>query len=182
MKIVLIGDSIIRRLSVDQINNLKERLNNSELSNLASGKGVDTKELLNQLGNMDLEDVDYVIVSIGNNDAGKDFGVEKFEENLNRIIDLITKKSKLILLMVSPVDTIRFGKEGIEFNERLIKYYDSEKKLLLNHPEVKAIDNWDDFMNMMNKGEDMHIEDGVHLNELGYKVVFDKLEKLIMED
>ncbi len=63
-------------------------------------------------------------------------------------------------------------------NEIMKNYHDAAKQVCIDQ-KVEFIDSWNIFGGMIDQNNDYHVEDGIHMNDHGYEVLTDKLNKLI---
>lgn len=64
------------------------------------------------------------------------------------------------------------------FNNNIDKYNQVIKELSIKY-KVHFIDSKLIYGEFLDKGENYHIDDGMHLNEIGYQVLIEELSKLI---
>ena len=181
--IALLGDSTFARLNREGEEGyfylLKEFFPLSKIFDLSSG-GANVLVGITQVSNKNLKSGTYVFVMFGTNDAAswKKVPIEEFESTYKKLLDvLVSIKCKPILVTLPPVNTKKQAPPG-RSNEELEKYSGVVKALAKNY-NAKLIDLYKIIIKEM-KREDVHCEDGVHLNEVGYRLLLREM-KLVAE-
>jgi lysophospholipase L1-like esterase len=136
-----------------------------------------------------------VIVQIGVNDsswsgesgdAGVGLPIEKYEENMQKIIDAVKPIcSKLILVGLSSCDESKtmpvFWGDFYYSNEQ-IKRYEDVLEGIAEKNNISFIPIFDEFYSQIKLGKD-YLPDGLHPNNDGhefiYKLVLDKVDRII---
>ena len=178
--IVLFGDSLFGRFGRDCILKLENAVKNITVYNCAAG-GFDTNDGLKRADFISKLEADYVCLSFGANDSspfnGQPVPLEEFTNNLLSIIKAFNH-SKIILFPCPPVHDPSDPVETKDYNNLLIKYNEVVKDVALKTAS-EFIDSQTIFGELLSKGENYHIEDGLHLNNLGYQKLIEELAKLI---
>jgi len=122
---------------------------------------------------------DVLLLSCGANDAYCGIDLAAYLADMRRIIRCFSKNLPIVLVPPLPVDTIRFGLEGRKFNQLIRPFNRACLTLAGQFEHLRAIDTWPLFSDLLKKGVDYHIEDGVHLNNIGYETLFTALAALL---
>ena len=174
MKIVLFGDSMLARFNNKLIDQLEEKIADSEVYNCAAG-GWDTDDCAKKAPYIGSLKPDMVIVSLGTNDgaAWKQVPLERFKINLNAILDDF-KDSRVVFFPAAPVNESRQNPDFGRINDLMHQYFDATKEVCIRRG-IEYIDSWAIFHPLLEKGEDYHIDDGVHFNDHGNDILIDKI-------
>jgi lysophospholipase L1-like esterase len=178
MKIVLFGDSLLAQAGKHRIESLEAKLPGADVYNCAAG-GWNSDDCLKKSLYIANLNPDTVIMSLGTNDAApwKQLDLELFKENLPKIFNTFSK-SELVYFLPPPVSEAKESKQKFISNIGLKQYYDTAAQLAKDN-NIKIIDSWNLFMPMQEKGEDYHVEDGVHLKDVAYEIVFAEVAKIL---
>lgn len=178
--VVLFGDSLFGRFGRDYILKLESAVENITVYNCATG-GFNTSDGLKRADFISKLEADYVCLSFGANDSspfkGQPVPLEEFAKNLFSIIKSFSG-SKIILFPCPPVHDPNDPIETKNYNDLLVQYNKVVKDVALK-TDSGFIDSQTIFGELLNKGENYHIEDGLHLNNLGYQKLLEELAKLI---
>jgi lysophospholipase L1-like esterase len=155
----LVGDSHLTDTSPRQVTKLGPRLRAAgfDVTTLAQG-GLDTRQALIQTPP---RDVDWVVYSFGTNDAApwKQVPPDEFERNYARLLASAAGAAQLVLGPPPVVD-----RPGGRSNAAVREYSDIAARLSPAHGDILiALINHLSTSNL--------VEDGVHLNDLGYATV-----------
>lgn len=178
--IVLFGDSLFGRFGRDYVLQLEEAIQNVTVYNCATG-GFNTRDGLKRADFIAQLQADYVCLSFGSNDAspakGQPVPLEEFAQNLVSIIKSFTG-SKIILFPCPPVYDPNDPMETKKFNDVLVEY-NAAIKNIAKELSVDFIDSEAVYGKLLEKGEIYHLEDGLHLNNVGYQRLIDEFTRLI---
>lgn len=178
--VVLFGDSLFGRFGRDYILKLENAVKNITVYNCAAG-GFDTRDGIKRADYIAKLKADYVCLSFGANDCsplkGQPVSIEDFENNLLSIIQSFTG-SKIILFPCPPVYDPNDLDKSKTFNDILVQYNAKIEDIALS-TNSKFIDSETVYGELLDNNEDYHLEDGVHLNNLGYQKLIEELAKLL---
>jgi lysophospholipase L1-like esterase len=116
-------------------------------------------------------------MSFGTNDAApwKLVQMEIFKKNLMQIFKLFSA-AHIVYFLPPPVQE----SESFPLPNRLLKqYYDSALEMAQLH-QIDSIPSLDIFGQLLAKGDHYHLEDGVHLNDLGFAKLIENISKLVL--
>lgn len=178
--IILFGDSLFGRFGRDHILHLESLLEESMVHNCAAG-GFDTREGLRRAPYIAQLKANVVCLSFGANDASPlkraPVPISEFKTNLTAIIAAFAG-SKIVLFPCPPV----YNKDDVpgsgEFNALLAPYTEVIKEVA-HTTNASLIDSEKVYGALRDRGEIYHIEDGLHLNDLGYSVLVTELAHAI---
>lgn len=174
--IILFGDSLFSRMTRNYILQLESLLGDVMVHNCATG-GFDTRDGKKRADFIATLHADYVCLSFGANDAGPFSGhpvpLEEFEKNLISIITSF-KGSNIILFPCPPVNDPNDVVGTKEYNE-LLTVYNNTIITVAQKMHVQCIDSVTVYGRLMQAGENYHIEDGLHLNDVGYQMLLHEL-------
>lgn len=178
--IVLFGDSFFGRFGREYILRLEGVAKNITVYNCAAG-GFDTRDGLKRADFIARLKAEYVCISFGANDSspfkGQSIPIEEFAKNLTSIIKSFVN-SKVILFTCPPVYDPNDPMETKKIND-IIYQYNVVIKDIATKTNLDCIDSETIYGKLLEKGENYHIEDGLHLNNLGYQVLIEELSRLI---
>lgn len=176
--IVFLGDSILARKHQDGVIALAPRVKNAfpavTVISYAAG-GATSQQCLARLGDVTVPSNSLVIISLGMNDAApwKQISLEEFLKNYELLLAKLTSCT-LVLVAPYPVDVDKQIPPGRD-NETL-RSYAQEVSVLAQQHKVAVIDLFRVIGGAAAEGEDLHVSDGVHLNDRGYSLFFDQLK------
>ncbi|HSX04902.1 MAG TPA: GDSL-type esterase/lipase family protein [Candidatus Saccharimonadales bacterium] len=178
--IIFVGDSILTRESQDNVAGLAPRLRlrfrDIEVRIIAAA-GSNSSQTLASLAGRVLPDDSLVIVSVGMNDAApwKSVPIKEFKENYTRILDILGGRL-VILVTPYPVHTGKQRQPGRN-NEVIERYAQVIQELARTH-NVAYIDMYSIVYSTMHTA-DLHVSDGVHLNDTGYGLLTEAVSPLV---
>ena len=175
MNIILFGDSLLGRLGKIPISQLEDRISGSTIYNCATG-GFNSNDGAKRASYIGTLSPDVVIFSFGVNDTApwKSMVSEgDFLRNMNSIFGAFPESRKLMLLC--PHINLADQAQTNEFNASLDSYYTALKKPCKENL-VRVIDT-DQVVASL--GEDYHIEDGRHMNNIAYELVIEAIAQTI---
>ena len=179
-KLVLFGDSLFAHLSKSYLLELEGRLKEYDIYNCAVG-GWDSGDCVKKGPYIASLEADTVVISVGTNDASpwKQVDINALKNNIISLIQIFNG-SKLMFFLPPPINEDVLSKDSKRkslTNDLMKQYHDSIKEICVSQ-NVTYVDSWSVFMPMIESGNDYHVEDGIHLNEEAYDVLFDELKKL----
>ena len=180
-KLVLFGDSLFGKVNKTKSLMLEKALDQEfDVYNCATG-GWNTNDLLKKAPFIATLDADLFIVSVGTNDGSpwKQVNINDFERNLGPILDEFSN-SNVILFPPPPVHEESRPKDKQIPNETMKAYYDAAVRVCVKGG-IPYIHSWEIFMELQNRTQSYHVEDGVHLSEYGYEVLFGEISKVIKQ-
>ncbi|MGZ0017625.1 GDSL-type esterase/lipase family protein [Yeosuana sp. AK3] len=167
--IVFLGNSI-----TENAGDWSKRFNNPKAKNRGIA-GDTTDGVLARLGELTYCEPKQVFILIGINDLFRDdMTSEKVYENILKIVNQIHEKSSNTTIFVHtilPTNTVKI-KEKIQITNTLLRNAASKNPYQLIELHTEFTDN-DGLMNMQLSN------DGVHLNETGYRIWMKKIINLI---
>ena len=159
LRVALVGDSHLTDTSSRQVTKLGPRLRAAgfNVTTLARG-GLDTRQALVQTPP---RDADWIVYSLGTNDAApwKQVRRNEFELNYTRLLASAAGRAQLVLGPPQVVD-----RPGGRSNAVIRKYSDIAARVSRAHGAA--------FVALIDHLSTLDLaEDGVHLNDLGYATV-----------
>ena len=177
--VVLFGDSHLGHFGWRWMSKLETELKNFIVYNCAAG-GLNTRDGMKQAPFISKLKPDYVILSFGGNDAAtwKDgVPIKEFEFNYSQITERF-RDSKIILFLPPPANDLKDAKGTRRYNESLSEYNELIREISKKR-ETGLIDSEKIYGKLLDRGKNYHEEDGVHLNDAGYKILIKELVKQI---
>jgi len=178
MKIVLFGDSMLARFNNKLIDQLETKIPGSEVYNCAAG-GWDTDDCVKKAAYIGSLKPDAVTISLGTNDGAgwKLVPVERFKANLNAILNSF-EGSRVVFFPAAPVNESRQNPDFGRTNDLMKEYSDATKEVCADRG-IEYIDSWAIFHPLLEKGEDYHINDGVHFNDYGNDLLINHIAEVL---
>lgn len=178
--IVLLGDSILARTYQDDskalIPRLREYFSNINITSYAVS-GANSMQTLEQLKSLSIPQDSVFMISLGMNDAApwKQIKLNDFISNYQQILHLLSGHP-IVLLTPYPVDIHKQVPPGRD-NHLLWVYSDKIMMLAREHGLV-GLDIYS-LIEKASNGKDLYVSDGVHLNDHGYKILFNSIEHIL---
>jgi len=178
-KLVIFGDSLFGRLGKHLIINMEEQLPGYDVYNCAAG-GWDTNDCVKKAPYIAKLEPDVLIISLGTNDAcpWKQVDLKTYEENIPRIFAAFPS-SRIIYFLPPPINETKLEPKRQTLNNEIMKQYHDTAKEVCDKHNVTVLDSWNVFMPLLDRGDDYHIEDGIHLSDEGYDALINNLAQLI---
>lgn len=178
MKVILFGDSLFAQFGKTQVLKLEKQIADADVYNCAVG-GWDSNDCVKKAPYIAQLKPGVLIISLGTNDASswKLVELEKFKENVNKIIDIF-RGSKFIYFLPPPSDETKQTPGRIRKNETTKQYHDAAKHIC-EEKGALTINSWDIFKPMLDRGEVYHVDDGTHLEENAYDIIITEIAKLL---
>lgn len=178
--LVLYGDSLAERIGKTLILRLQDVLDNEYLIHNFGAGGFNTTDCLARASFIIKLPIDIIFISLGTNDAKpwKPVELSVYKENIQKLIEIF-EADKIVWLLPPPLDEpkLQAAHKGLS-NQIVAQYRDTAKQILTDN-SVRFIDTEKVFQQLIERGIDYHVEDGVHLNETGYDAIFSELKTLI---
>lgn len=181
-KLVLFGDSLFARCSKHLMLLLEARLYaHYDAYNCAVG-GWDSSDIVKKAPYIATLKPEVVVISVGTNDASpwKQVELADFEANIKQILQAFNG-SKVIFFLPPPVHAASLP-AGKEISNQDVKQYHDAAKAIVEKAGAGFINSWEIFMPLQEKGESYHIDDGVHLNDRGYDLLFTAIKEVILSE
>lgn len=178
-KLVLFGDSLFGKVGRPETLMLEKALGgNYDVYNCATG-GWSTVDLVRKAPFIARLQPDVVVISVGTNDAApwREITLKDFKKNLPIIADAF-EGSRIIFFPPPPISEDTQSKAKQRNNSDLHGYHDAIKSFC-NARSLDYIDAWSVFESLQKRGETYHVEDGVHLSDHGYEVLFEAMREVV---
>ena len=176
-KLVLFGDSLLAQINKTLTLELEEKVPNSIVYNCATS-GFDTNDCLIRASSVARIGADYIIIALGTNDAApwKQVQITKFKENLGKIVDIF-QGQKIIFFLPPPVDEAKQAPDRKRISKTVTEYREAVRETLGSKVDYLNSDEF--YGKLIDQDVEYHTDDGVHLNSVGYSVLFSELAKVI---
>ena len=177
--IIFIGDSIIEYYPLQELFGTSKNIVNRGIRGYQIG-------LLRE--NLDVhlygDSVDQIVLLIGTNDIGKDVPMNEALNNLESVIQIISRDyplSQIKLVSILPVN------EGEDFrqtvyirtNEKIKMWNQAYQDLATSYMQVEYIPVFDSLLDEAGQLKPTYTTDGLHLSVSGYQVLSSSLRKHI---
>ncbi len=177
--VVLFGDSLLANMSKGFTSIIERKIKNISVYNCAIG-GINTMDGLKMAKMIVKLKPNLVILSFGANDAAtwkQNVPQEKFKKNLDSIVKIFFR-SKIILFPCPFSNDSNDIAGSKKYNSSLEKYNDIVSDVAKKNKAL-VFDTKTIYGNLVRKGINFHEDDGLHLNDFGYKILANNLIKLI---
>ena len=174
--IIFIGDSIIEYYP------LQELLGPSKIMVNRGIRGYQTGLLLDNLdAHLYGDAVDQIVLLIGTNDIGKDVPMNEALNNLESVIQTISRDyplSQIKLVSILPVNGSPDFKQTvyIRTNEKIKAWNQAYQDLASAYMQVEYIPVFDSFLDEAGQLKTTYTTDGLHLSVAGYQVLSNELK------
>lgn len=177
--IIFIGDSIIEYYPLQELLGTSKAIVNRGI------RGYQTGLLLDNLdAHLYGDAVDQIVLLIGTNDIGKDIPMNEALNNLESVIQTISRDyplSQIKLVSILPVN------EGEDFrqtvyirtNEKIKMWNQAYQDLATSYMQVEYIPVFDSLLDEAGQLKPTYTTDGLHLSVSGYQVLSSSLRKHI---
>ena len=177
--IIFIGDSIIEYYPLQELLGTTKTIVNRGI------RGYQTGLLLDNLdAHLYGDAVDQIVLLIGTNDIGKDIPMSQALNNLESVIQTISRDyplSQIKLVSILPVN------EGEDFrqtvyirtNEKIKMWNQAYQDLATSYMQVEYIPVFDSLLDEAGQLKPTYTTDGLHLSVSGYQVLSSSLRKHI---
>lgn len=178
-KLILFGDSLFGQLGKHRIIQMEKALEDYDVYNCAAG-GWDTHDCLGKAPYIAKLEPDVVVISLGTNDAApwKQIPLDIFTSNLPRLFAAFSN-SKIVYFLPPPVDESKLLDYKKTLTNEIMSQYCDSARIICENNGVSVIESWDVFKPMLDGGQEYHVEDGIHLNDLAYEIISKKLANLL---
>ncbi|MGC1176976.1 MAG: GDSL-type esterase/lipase family protein [Candidatus Saccharimonadales bacterium] len=178
-KLVLFGDSLFGRCGKHLVLALEKKLNGQfDVYNCATG-GWDSDDLVKKAPYIASLEPEVAIISVGTNDAcsWKRVGLSDYRQNLESVLNSF-KNTQIIFFPPPPVHEISRTTEKQISNKDMKNYNDAVLEICRQRG-IAYVDSWKLFMPLQDRDESYHIEDGVHLNDHAYEMLFEAIAEVL---
>ena len=178
--ILFIGDSIVEYYPLQELFGTSKTIVNRGI------RGYQTGLLLENLdAHLYGGAVDKIVLLIGTNDIGKDVPVNEVLNNLEAIIQSITRDyplTEIKLLSILPVNEGEEYKQTvyIRTNEKIQKWNQAYKELASAYMQVEFVPVFDSLTDQAGKLKKDYTTDGLHLSVPGYQVLTKALKDYLL--
>ena len=177
--IIFIGDSIIEYYPLQELFGTSKNIVNRGIRGYQIG-------LLRE--NLDVhlygDSVDQIVLLIGTNDIGKDVPMNEALNNLESVIQTISRDyplSQIKLVSILPVNEGEDFKQTvyIRTNEKINAWNQAYQDLATSYMQVEYIPVFDSLLDEAGQLKPTYTTDGLHLSVSGYQVLSSSLRKHI---
>ena len=178
--ILFIGDSIVEYYPLQELFGTSKTIVNRGI------RGYQTGLLLENLdAHLYGGVVDKIVLLIGTNDIGKDVPVNEALNNLEAIIQSITRDyplTEIKLLSILPVNEGEEYKQTvyIRTNEKIQKWNQAYKELASAYMQVEFAPVFDSLIDQEGQLKKDYTTDGLHLSVTGYQVLTKALKDYLV--
>ena len=174
--IIFIGDSIIEYYPLQELLGTSKNIVNRGIRGYQTG-------LLQE--NLDAhlygDAVDQIVLLIGTNDIGKDVPMNETLNNLESVIQTISRDyplSQIKLVSILPVNESTDFKQTvyIRTNEKIKVWNQAYQDLASAYMQVEYIPVFDSFLDEAGQLKPTYTTDGLHLSVAGYQVLSNELK------
>lgn len=177
--IIFIGDSIIEYYPLQELLGTTKTIVNRGI------RGYQTGLLLDNLdAHLYGDAVDQIVLLIGTNDIGKDIPMNEALNNLESVIQTISRDyplSQIKLVSILPVNEGEDFKQTvyIRTNEKIKAWNQAYQDLATSYMQVEYIPVFDSLLDEAGQLKPTYTTDGLHLSVSGYQVLSSSLRKHI---
>lgn len=177
--IIFIGDSIIEYYPLQELLGTSKAIVNRGI------RGYQTGLLLDNLdAHLYGDAVDQIVLLIGTNDIGKDIPMNEALNNLESVIQTISRDyplSQIKLVSILPVNEGEDFKQTvyIRTNEKIKAWNQAYQDLATSYMQVEYIPVFDSLLDEAGQLKPTYTTDGLHLSVSGYQVLSSSLRKHI---
>ena len=174
--IILIGDSIVEYFPLQELLGTSKTIVNRGI------RGYQTGLLLDNLdAHLYGDAVDQIVILIGTNDIGKDIPMNEALNNLESVIQTISRDyplSQIKLVSILPVNEGEDFKQTvyIRTNEKIKAWNQAYQDLASAYMQVEYIPVFDSFLDEAGQLKPTYTTDGLHLSVAGYQVLSNELK------
>ena len=177
--IIFIGDSIIEYYPLQELFGTSKNIVNRGIRGYQIG-------LLRE--NLDVhlygDSVDQIVLLIGTNDIGKDVPMNEALNNLESVIQTISRDYPLSQIKIVSILPVNEGEDFrqtvyIRTNEKIKMWNQAYQDLATSYMQVEYIPVFDSLLDEAGQLKPTYTTDGLHLSVLGYQVLSSSLRKHI---
>lgn len=177
--IIFIGDSIIEYYPLQELLGTSKTIVNRGI------RGYQTRLLLDNLdAHLYGDAVDQIVILIGTNDIGKDIPMSQTLNNLESVIQTISRDyplSQIKLVSILPVNEGEDFKQTvyIRTNEKIKAWNQAYQNLASAYMQVEFVPVFENLLDQKGQLKSDFTTDGLHLSVLGYQALSSTLKKYI---
>ena len=178
--ILFIGDSIVEYYPLQELFGTSKTIVNRGI------RGYQTGLLLENLdAHLYSGAVDKIVLLIGTNDVGKDVPVNEALNNLEAIIQSITRDYPLTEIKLLSILPVNEGEEYkqivyIRTNEKIQKWNQAYRELASAYMQVEFVPVFDSLIDQEGQLKKDYTTDGLHLSVPGYHVLTKALKDYLL--
>ena len=177
--IIFIGDSIIEYYPLQELLGTSKTIVNRGI------RGYQTRLLLDNLdAHLYGDAVDQIVILIGTNDIGKDIPMSQTLNNLESVIQTISRDyplSQIKLVSILPVNEGEDFKQTvyIRTNEKIKAWNQAYQDLASAYMQVEFVPVFENLLDQKGQLKSDFTTDGLHLSVSGYQALSSTLKKYI---
>lgn len=177
--IIFIGDSIIEYYPLQELLGTAKTIVNRGI------RGYQTGLLLDNLdAHLYGDAVDQIVLLIGTNDIGKDVPMNEALNNLESVIQTISRDyplSLIKLVSILPVNESENFKQTvyIRTNEKIKKWNQAYQELASAYMQVEYVSVFEHLLDQEGQLKEVYTTDGLHLSISGYHILSEALRDYI---
>lgn len=177
--IIFIGDSIIEYYPLQELLGTAKTIVNRGI------RGYQTGLLLDNLdAHLYGDAVDQIVLLIGTNDIGKDVPMNEALNNLESVIQTISRDyplSQIKLVSILPVNESENFKQTvyIRTNEKIKKWNQAYQELASAYIQVEYVSVFEHLLDQEGQLKEGYTTDGLHLGISGYHILSEALKDYI---
>ena len=177
--IIFIGDSIIEYYPLQELLGTSKTIVNRGI------RGYQTRLLRENLdAHLYGDAVDQIVLLIGTNDIGKDVPMTETLNNLESVIQSISRDyplSQIKLVSILPVNEEEDFKQTvyIRTNEKIKVWHQAYQELASAYMQVEYVSVFDKLLDQEGQLKSDYTTDGLHLSVSGYQALSNTLKKYI---
>ena len=177
--IIFIGDSIIEYYPLQELLGTSKTIVNRGI------RGYQTRLLLDNLdAHLYGDAVDQIVLLIGTNDIGKDIPMNEALNNLESVIQTISRDyplSQIKLVSILPVNEGEDFKQTvyIRTNEKIKAWNQAYQDLASAYMQVEFVPVFENLLDQKGQLKSDFTTDGLHLSVSGYQALSSTLKKYI---
>ena len=174
--IIFIGDSIVEYYPLQELLGTTKTIVNRGI------RGYQTGLLLDNLdAHLYGDAVDQIVLLIGTNDIGKDVPMTETLNNLESVIQTISRDyplSQIKLVSILPVnESENFKQTGyIRTNEKIKKWNQAYQELASAYMQVEYVSAFEELLDQEGQLKSDYTTDGLHLSVSGYQALSETLK------
>ena len=177
--IIFIGDSIVEYFPLQELLGTTKTIVNRGI------RGYQTGLLLDNLdAHLYGDAVDQIVILIGTNDIGKDIPMNEALNNLESVIQTISRDyplSQIKLVSILPVNEGEDFKQTvyIRTNEKIKAWNQAYQDLASAYMQVEYVSVFENLLDQEGQLKADYTTDGLHLSVAGYQALSNTLKKYI---
>ena len=177
--IIFIGDSIIEYYPLQELLGTSKTIVNRGI------RGYQTGLLLKNLdAHLYGDAVDQIVLLIGTNDIGKDVPMMETLNNLESVIQIISRDYPLSQIKLVSILPVHEGDEYkqtvyIRTNEKIKEWNQAYQELASAYMQVEYVSVFDKLLDQEGQLKSDYTTDGLHLSVSGYQALSNTLKKYI---